>query len=92
MSAVYGANPQQLADLGRSLKNQIESINSVISTVTSALSGTTWTGPARDQFENDWNTSFRSALNRLNDSFDAAGQSCISRSTELERVMGATAR
>jgi uncharacterized protein YukE len=92
LSAVYGANPQQLADLGRSLKNQIESINSVISTVTSALSGTTWTGPARDQFENDWNTSFRSALNRLNDSFDAAGQSCISRSTELERVMGATAR
>jgi uncharacterized protein YukE len=92
MSAVYGANPQQLADLGRSLKNQIESINSVISTVTSALSGTTWTGPARDQFENDWNTSFRSALNRLNDSFDAAGQSCISRATELERVMGATAR
>jgi uncharacterized protein YukE len=92
MSAVYGANPQQLADLGRSLKNQIESINSVISTVTSALSGTTWTGPARDQFETDWNTSFRSALNRLNDSFDAAGQSCISRSTELERVMGATGR
>ena len=92
MSGVYGANPQQLADLGRSLKNQMESINSVISTVTSALSGTTWTGPARDQFENDWNTTFRSALNRLNDSFDAAGQSCISRSTELERVMGASAR
>ena len=92
MSAVYGANPQQLADLGRSLKNQIESINSVISTVTSALSGTTWTGPARDQFENDWNTTFRSALNRLNDSFDAAGQSCISRASELERVMGAAAR
>ena len=92
MSGVYGANPQQLADLGRSLRSQIDSINTVISTVTSALSGTTWTGPARDQFESDWNTTFRSALNRLNDAFEAAGQSCINRSTELERVMGAGAR
>ena len=92
MSTVYGANPQQLADLGRSLRSQIDSINTVISTVTSALSGTTWTGPARDQFESDWNTTFRNALNRLNDSFEAAGQSCINRSSELERVMGAGAR
>ena len=92
MSVVYGANPQQLADLGRSLRNQIDSINGVITTVTSALSGTTWTGPARDQFESDWNTTFRNALNRLNDSFEAAGQSCISRSSELERVMGAGPR
>jgi len=92
MSTMYGANPQQLADLGRSLKSQITSIDGVISTVTSALSGTTWTGPARDQFENDWNTTFRNALTRLNESFGAAGQSCISRSQELERVMGAAAR
>ena len=89
MSTMYGANPQQIADLGRNLKNQISSIDGVISTVTSALSGTTWTGPARDQFESDWNTTFRTALTRLNEAFEAAGQSCISRSTELERVMGA---
>lgn len=89
MSTMYGANPQQLADLGRNLKNQIEGINGVISTVTSALSGTTWTGPARDQFESDWNTTFRTALTRLNEAFESAGQSCINRSTELERVMGA---
>lgn len=92
MSTMYGANPQQLADLGRSLRNQIDSINGVISTVTSALSGTTWTGPARDQFEADWNTTFRNALNRLNDAFQSAGQSCITRSSELERVMGAASR
>ena len=92
MSTMYGANPQQLADLGRSLRNQIESINGVISTVTSALSGTTWTGPARDQFETDWNTTFRNALNRLNDSFEAAGQSCISRSNGVEQTLGRGAR
>ena len=87
--SIYGADPQQLAGLGRSLRSQIETINGVVGTVTAALSGTTWTGPARDQFEADWNTTFRGALDRLNTAFESAGQSCISRSAELERVMGA---
>ena len=41
------------------------------------------------QFEADWNGSFRSALTRLNDAFDAAGQDCVVRTQELRRVMGA---
>jgi hypothetical protein len=86
---MFGANPEQLASLGRHLQAQIESINGVMSTVSSALSGTAWEGPARDQFENDWNTTFRNALTRLNEAFDAAGRDCINRSTDLQRVMGA---
>jgi len=87
--SMYGANPEQLASLGRSLKQQITSIEGVMSAVSSALSGTTWVGPARDQFESDWNTSFRTALGKLNQAFDAAGSDCIARSTDLQRVMGA---
>ncbi|MGB8857917.1 MAG: WXG100 family type VII secretion target [Ilumatobacteraceae bacterium] len=89
MSVSYGAVPEQLTSLGRSLKQQITSIEQVMSTVTSALGGTTWSGPARDQFENDWNNSFRTALNKLNQAFDAAGSDCMARSTDLQRVMGA---
>lgn len=89
MSAMYGANPEQLAALGRALKQQISTIEGVISTVSSALGSTTWMGPARDQFEQDWNQSFRTALNRLNQAFEAAGSDCIARSTDLMRVMGA---
>lgn len=85
---MYGANPEQLAALGRSLKQQITTIEGVISSVGSVLGGTTWMGPARDQFENDWNQSFRTALGRLNQAFDAAGGDCIARSVELQRVMG----
>ncbi len=88
MSTLYGANPDQLEHLGTTLKRQIEAINSVMSTVTSALSGTTWMGPARDQFEQEWQGSFRSALTRLNDAFEAAGQDCVMRTQELRRVMG----
>ena len=87
--SMYGANPEQLASLGRALKQQIASIESVMSTVSSVLGGTTWVGPARDQFESDWNTSFRTALNKLNQAFDAAGSDCIARSADLQRVMGA---
>ena len=86
--SMYGANPEQLASLGRSLKQQITSIEGVMNAVTSALGGTTWVGPARDQFENDWNTSFRTALGKLNQAFDAAGSDCIARSSDLQRVMG----
>jgi uncharacterized protein YukE len=87
--SMYGANPEQLASLGRSLKQQITSIEGVVSAVGAALGGTTWVGPARDQFEQDWNTTFRNALNKLNQAFDAAGSDCIARSTDLQRVMGA---
>ena len=85
---MYGANPEQLASLGRTLKQQITTIEGVVSAVSSMLSGTTWVGPARDRFEQDWNTSFRTALGKLNQAFDAAGGDCIARSNDLMRVMG----
>ena len=87
--SMYGANPEQLAALGRSMKQQITAIDGLISAVSSALGGTTWVGPARDQFEHDWHTSFRTALDRLKQAFDNAGADCITRSSELARVMGA---
>ena len=87
--SMYGANPEQLAALGRSLKQQITSIEGVMSAVTSALGGTTWVGPARDQFESVRNASFRTALNKLNQACDSAGSDCIARSSDLQRVMGA---
>lgn len=88
MASMYGADPDQLDTLGNTLRNQIQGINQVISVVTSALSGTTWLGPARDQFQADWDGSFRTALTRLNDAFDAAGNDCKVRATNLRTVMG----
>jgi hypothetical protein len=86
---MYGANPEQLTNLGNSLRRQIDAINSVVGTVSAALSGTTWEGPARVQFEADWNTTFRTALDKLNSAFDAAGTDCLRRSQDLQMVMGA---
>lgn len=87
--SMYGAIPEQLNGLGRSMKQQKTSIDAVIGAVGAALAGTVWEGPARQQFEGEWNTSFKGALNRLNEAFEVAGTDCINRSADLERVMGA---
>jgi uncharacterized protein YukE len=83
----HGANVEQLTTLGRTLTKQIDAINQMMSTVDGVLNGTAWTGPARDRFVEDWNGSFKQALNRLNEAFDAAGRSCVSRSDELRHLM-----
>jgi uncharacterized protein YukE len=86
--SMYGANPDQLESLGNTLSRQVQAIESVVGTVTSTLGGTTWVGPARDRFEEEWRSSFRGALDRLNQAFEAAGQDCRARAQELRRVMG----
>ena len=60
--AIYGADPEQLAQLGRTLNQQIDVITQMMSTVESTFAGTVWHGPARQRFEQEWNQSFRQAL------------------------------
>lgn len=87
--SMYGANPDQLESLGNTLSRQVQAIEAVVAAVTSALGGTTWVGPARDRFEEEWRGTFRGALDRLNQAFEAAGQDCRLRALDLRRVMGA---
>ena len=89
MPITHGANPEELTSLGNTLKQQIAPIDSLISTVTSMLSGTSWDGPARRQFDEEWNSSFRTALDRLKAAFDAAGNDCVRRASDLAVLMGA---
>jgi uncharacterized protein YukE len=56
--------------------------------VDGVLGGTTWQGPARERFVEEWNSSFKQALHKLNEAFGMAGKDCIARSDELRRVMG----
>jgi len=86
---MYGANPEQLTTLGTTLTRQIDTIAQLMSTVDGVLAGTTWQGPARERFVEDWNGSFKQALGKLNDAFGLAGRDCVARSEELRRIMGA---
>jgi hypothetical protein len=86
---IIGADPEQLANLGRTLQRQRDIVDGVLATVGTALDGTTWTGPARRAFEADWSGGFRVALQRLAEAFAASGHECQVRADELRRVMGA---
>ena len=86
---MYGANPDELAHLGTTLTRQIDAVGQVVGSVDGVLDTTTWHGPARERFVEEWNGSFKQALNRLNEAFGAAGRDCVARSEELRRVMGA---
>ncbi len=86
--SMYGADPEQLGNLGRTLTNQIDVIDQLSSTVDGVLGGTVWQGPARERFVEEWNGSFKQALGRLTEAFGAAGRDCVARAEELRRVMG----
>ena len=86
--SMYGANPEQLAALGRTLSNQISTLEQLMSTVDGVHASTPWQGPARERFGEDWNGSFKQTLARLGEAFGAAGRDCVLRAEELQRVMG----
>ena len=57
--SMIGADVEQLAGLGRTLTNQVQTIETMMSTVGGALGNTLWRGPARDRFEADWTQRLR---------------------------------
>jgi hypothetical protein len=88
VGGMIGADPDQLSNLGATLSRQRDSVEAVVTTVAQSLAGTMWVGPARQSFENEWNTSFRTVLSKLSEAFDLAGRDCVVRADELRRVMG----
>ena len=86
--SMIGADPDQLENLGAVLGRQRDAVETIVMSVTTALSATAWVGPARAAFEEDWRTSFQPALRRLVEAFELVGIDCRSRSAELRRVMG----
>ena len=88
VGGMIGADPDQLSNSGATLSRQRDSVEAIVTTVAQSLSGTMWVGPARQSFENEWTTSFRTVLSKLSEAFDLAGRDCVVRADELRRVMG----
>ena len=84
-----GADVQELTSLGNTFTRQRATIEQLMTTVDGAVNSTTWIGPARERFVEEWNGSFKRALNQLNEAFDVAGDGCVRRAQQLEQLMGA---
>ena len=84
----YSANPDELEGLGTTLESQIEIVNTIISSVDSPLNSIVWTGPAKDAFQSEWDSSFKGALNKLMEALGAAGKDCKDRAIGVRASLG----
>lgn len=83
----HAANPDELEALGTTLQNQIGLVDQMIREVDSPLNSIVWTGPAKDAFKTEWDTTFKSALSKLNEAFGAAGRDCKDRAVAVRQVL-----
>lgn len=89
-NVTHGADPAQLSALGTQLKAQLETIDGILALGTTVTT-TPWTGPAREAFVAQWETSFKASLDNLKLAFETAGNECTIRSANLEAAMGSPA-
>lgn len=86
--SMHGAIPDQLSALGDTLINQVDSVESIVSSVNGVLSNTMWEGPAKERLAELWTNEFQQTFRSLNESFTSAGRDCKVRADELRRIMG----
>jgi uncharacterized protein YukE len=86
--SMYGAVPSELREFGMRFVAQQENVTAIQQAVMAALGSTTWVGPARDQFGDDWNNKFNPALEGLRAAFEQHGLAACERANALEQVMG----
>lgn len=82
-----GADSDQLTALGNTMKGETATIDALIAKINNSFFNTTWEGPAKDQFREDWEGTFKTALTNLKTALDAAGQDCVRRSQDLVLTM-----
>lgn len=84
----HGADPDALEAFGTTLKNQIQTVEQMIRAIDGPLNSLPWTGPARDHFKTEWDTTFKSALTKLNTAFENAGTNCQQVAQGTRQVLG----
>ena len=71
--AIWGADVDQLRQLGNKLKAGAENIEQQRSQLKGALDGTDWKGPDADKFRSEWDSQHASNLKKVADALREAG-------------------
>ncbi|CCQ48392.1 putative uncharacterized protein [Pseudarthrobacter siccitolerans] len=72
--AIWGADVDQLRQLGSKLQEGATLIESQRSSLTSALNSTDWKGPDADKFREQWTGEHTSMLNKVSEALRDASQ------------------
>ena len=62
---MYGMDIDEVRQLSTQLQQASSDIHTIVSQLTSKLTGTTWLGPDRQKFEGDWQSHHVTALNNV---------------------------
>lgn len=87
--AVWGLDVQQVRQLSTQLSQKAGDIDSILSTLTSALNSTQWEGPDATQFRNDWSGQHTSALRQVAQALRDASQKAAQNATAQEQTSNA---
>jgi len=82
--AVWGLDVEQVRQLSQQLNTKANDIQSILTTLTSLLSSTQWTGPDSDQFRNDWSGQHTAALKNVIAALQDASQKASSNASAQE--------
>lgn len=86
--AVFGADVEQLEQLGRKFDEESQKIKQAISTVANQMGQTWWQGPDANKFREEWESTHRSSLMRISESLHQAAQKVKQQANEQRRVSG----
>lgn len=87
--AVFGADVEQLEQLGRKFDEESQQLKQAISVVANQLGQTWWQGPDADKFRQEWDSTHKAALARLAEGLQQAAQQVKKQAGEQRRVSGA---
>ncbi|MCJ1696299.1 WXG100 family type VII secretion target [Rathayibacter caricis] len=82
--AVWGLDVEQVRTLSSKLNQEASTIQQVLSTLTSQLGNTQWSGPDAEQFRNDWSSTHTAALNRVINALQDASQRASQNAAQQE--------
>lgn len=86
--AFTGMDPAVVRDIGHRLKAQASDVGSIVATIDRLVrqSAGTWDGAKSRQFQDSWQSNYRPALYRAQQSLDGLGQSALNNASEQEQA------
>lgn len=84
--AMWGLDVQQVRQLSSQLNQKANEIQTILSTLTSALDGTQWQGPDATAFRNEWAGTHSSSLRQVIQALHDASQKAAMNATQQENA------
>jgi len=86
MSNFTGMDIQAVRTLATQFQNKAAEIDGLRQQLTAQLDSTSWVGPDRDRFHNDWMGQYSTALNRVAEALREASQRATQNANEQEQA------